>query len=57
VTDRRKYLIILALILVALGGVFAMAIPGSPIHRTVKQGLDLQGGLEVVLKAVPPHGQ
>jgi SecD/SecF fusion protein len=57
VTDRRKFLILLALIVAALGGVVALGLPGSPIHKSVKQGLDLQGGLEVVLKAVPPAGQ
>src|SRR5438874_3483967 len=33
-----------------------LAIPGSPGHKKAKLGLDLQGGLEVVLKAVPPKG-
>ncbi len=28
--------------------------PGSPIHKKPTLGLDLQGGLEVVLKAIPP---
>src|SRR5438128_1231943 len=27
-----------------------------PGHRNVTKGLDIQGGLEVVLKAVPPKG-
>src|SRR5579864_4949831 len=31
--------------------------PGSPVHRSLHKGLDLQGGLEVVLKAAPPRGQ
>src|ERR1051325_2902988 len=31
-----------------------MVIPGSPAHRKATLGLALQGGLEVVLKAVPP---
>jgi SecD/SecF fusion protein len=56
-TERRRYLLILGLILLALVGVFAIGVPGSPVHKSVKQGLDLQGGLEVVLKAVPPKGQ
>src|SRR5262245_28857525 len=34
-----------------------MAVPGSPGHKSARQGLDLQGGLEVVLKAIPPKGQ
>jgi SecD/SecF fusion protein len=57
VAERRRYLLILGLILLALVGVFAIGVPGSPVHKSVKQGLDLQGGLEVVLKAVPPKGQ
>jgi SecD/SecF fusion protein len=56
-TERRRYLLVLGLILLALVGVFAIGVPGSPVHKSVKQGLDLQGGLEVVLKAVPPKGQ
>src|SRR5262249_50491750 len=31
-----------------------MAIPASPLHQKPTLGLDLQGGLEVTLKAVPP---
>ncbi|MFL5965830.1 MAG: protein translocase subunit SecD [Gaiellaceae bacterium] len=54
--DRRSHLILLALILAALGGVALLAIPGSPAHKKTTLGLDLQGGLEVVLKAVPPKG-
>ncbi len=38
----------------ALAGVVALGVPGSPVHKKVTLGLDLQGGLEVVLKAVPP---
>ncbi|MGZ4395431.1 MAG: protein translocase subunit SecD, partial [Gaiellaceae bacterium] len=55
--DRRSYLILLSLILAALVGVALLAIPGSPVHRKARLGLDLQGGLEVVLKAVPPKGK
>jgi SecD/SecF fusion protein len=40
----------------ALVGTVLLAAPGSPFHRGVKKGLDLQGGLEVVLKAQPPPG-
>src|SRR5436189_3662697 len=43
--------------LLALAGVAALAIPGSPTHKKVRLGLDLQGGLEVVLKAVPLRNQ
>ncbi len=51
---RRSQLILVALLALALVGVAFLAVPGSPIHKQVKQGLDLQGGLEVVLKAEPP---
>jgi SecD/SecF fusion protein len=54
VRDRRSHLILLGLILAALAGVALLAIPGSPAHKKPTLGLDLQGGLEVVLKAVPP---
>jgi SecD/SecF fusion protein len=56
-TNRRSYLILVGLILVALAGVAALGIPGSPVHKKVTLGLDLQGGLEVVLKAQPAKGQ
>jgi SecD/SecF fusion protein len=54
VSTRRSHLILVGLILAALAGVVALAIPASPVHKKVTLGLDLQGGLEVVLKAVPP---
>jgi SecD/SecF fusion protein len=57
VKERRNHLILVALILAALLGAALMAIPGSPIHKQPVLGLDLQGGLEVVLKAVPPPGR
>src|SRR5205085_6164901 len=44
-------------ILAAVVGAVLLAVPGSPIHRKAVLGLDLQGGLEVVLKAVPPKGE
>jgi preprotein translocase subunit SecD len=56
VKERRKHLILVGLILAALAGVAFLAVPGSPAHRKATLGLDLQGGLEVVLKAVPPKG-
>lgn len=55
-SSRRSNLILVLLIVLALAGVAAIAVPGSPAHRTVHKGLDLQGGLEVVLKAQPPKG-
>src|SRR5438445_5032907 len=47
----------MALIALALAGVAALAIPGSPAHKSPTLGLDLQGGLEVILKAQPRKGQ
>ncbi|HST26386.1 MAG TPA: protein translocase subunit SecD [Gaiellaceae bacterium] len=49
--DRRRHLTLLLVILAALGGAIAVAFVKSPTL-----GLDLRGGLEVVLKAVPPKG-
>ena len=43
-------------IAIALIGAVLLAVPGSPIHKKPTLGLDLQGGLEVVLVAVPPKG-
>jgi SecD/SecF fusion protein len=56
VRERRNHLILLGLIVLALVGVGLMAVPGSPAEKKPTLGLDLQGGLEVVLKAVPPKG-
>ena len=55
-SSRRSNLVLVLLIVLALGGVALLVVPGSPLHRGVKKGLDLQGGLEVVLKAQPPKG-
>ena len=54
--ERRNYLVLVGLIAAALIGVALLAVPGSPFHKGATLGLDLQGGLEVVLKAVPPKG-
>jgi SecD/SecF fusion protein len=51
VSDRRRYLTLLAIIVVALAGTAALA-----VYRSPTLGLDLQGGLEVVLQANPPKG-
>jgi SecD/SecF fusion protein len=56
VSSRRSNLTLVGLIVLALVGVVLLVVPGSPLHRGVKKGLDLQGGLEVVLKAQPPKG-
>jgi SecD/SecF fusion protein len=56
VRQRKNYLILLGLILAAVVGSVLLIVPGSPLHKKSHLGLDLQGGLEVVLKAVPPKG-
>jgi SecD/SecF fusion protein len=43
-------------IVIALVGAILLAVPGSPIQKKPTLGLDLRGGLEVVLQAVPPKG-
>jgi SecD/SecF fusion protein len=52
--SRRSAFVVIALVAAALVGVALMAIPSSPAHKDVTLGLDLQGGLEVTLQAVPP---
>jgi SecD/SecF fusion protein len=48
----RRYHLIVVLVVALLGGVAALALTRSPVL-----GLDLQGGLEVVLQAEAPPGQ
>ena len=52
--SRRNSFLVLGLLAAALVGVALLAIPASPIHQKPTLGLDLQGGLEVTLQAVPP---
>ena len=52
---RRAALFVVALVAAALVGVGLLAIPGSPLEQKPTLGLDLQGGLEVTLQAVPPR--
>jgi SecD/SecF fusion protein len=40
-----------------LVGALLLALPGSPAYKKPTLGLDLQGGLEVVLRAIPDKGQ
>jgi SecD/SecF fusion protein len=54
--SRRSHLTLVVLLLAALVGVFLLGWSGSPVHKKLRQGLDLQGGLEVVLQAQPPRG-
>ena len=53
---RRAATLVVALVVAALVGVALLAIPGSPLEQRPTLGLDLQGGLEVTLQAVPPRG-
>jgi SecD/SecF fusion protein len=46
----------MGVIALAVVGALLLAIPGSPGYKKPVLGLDLQGGLEVVLKAQPPKG-
>jgi SecD/SecF fusion protein len=57
VATRRGNLTLLGCVLAMLVGVALLAIPQSPINKEIKLGLDLQGGVELVLRAVPPKGQ
>ena len=43
------------LLVAALVGVALLIVPGSPLHKGLREGLDLKGGLEVVLQAQPPR--
>src|SRR6478736_83232 len=52
---RRAAFFVVGLVAAALIGVALLAVPGSPIHQKPTLGLDLQGGLEVTLQAVPPR--
>ena len=55
--SRRNSFLVLGLLAAALVGVALLAIPGSPLHKSPTLGLDLQGGLEVTLQAIPPEGE
>jgi len=57
VRERRNYLLLMGAIFAALLGAVLLAVPGSPLYIKPTLGLDLQGGLEVVLRAVPEKGQ
>jgi SecD/SecF fusion protein len=52
--NRRTSILVVGLLIAALLGVALMATPASPAHQEPTLGLDLQGGLEVTLQAVPP---
>jgi SecD/SecF fusion protein len=56
-SNRRQHLFLLGLILAGLVAVAGIALPQSPFYKKPILGLDLQGGLEVVLEARPPPGR
>ena len=52
---RRAALIIVGFVAAAVVAVGLVALPASPLYQAPTLGLDLQGGLEVTLQAVPPR--
>jgi SecD/SecF fusion protein len=52
--NRRTSIFVVGVLVAALIGVALLAVPGSPLREEPTLGLDLQGGLEVTLQAVPP---
>jgi len=56
-SSRRPHIILLLLILATLAGVFLFAAPQSPLYKSPALGLDLKGGLQVVLQAEPTGGR
>jgi SecD/SecF fusion protein len=57
VRERRNYLVLMGAIGAALVGAVLLAVPGSPIYQKPILGLDLRGGIEVILRATPNKGQ
>ncbi|HJQ75304.1 MAG TPA: protein translocase subunit SecD, partial [Gaiellaceae bacterium] len=55
--ERRNYLLLMGAIAAALVGAVLLAVPHSPAYKKPTLGLDLQGGIEIVLRAIPPKGQ
>jgi SecD/SecF fusion protein len=52
-TDRRRNLLILGLVALLLIGSLLVIIPGSPLSKPTRQGLDLKGGTSLVYEAKP----
>jgi SecD/SecF fusion protein len=57
VRERRNYFLLMGAISAALVGAVLLAVPGSPIYQKPILGLDLRGGIEVILRATPKKGQ
>jgi SecD/SecF fusion protein len=52
-TDRRRNIIVLAIVATLLVLALAVIIPGSPLSKPTRQGLDLKGGVSLVYEAQP----
>src|SRR4051795_1353243 len=52
-TDRRRNLIVLAIVGLLLTAAFLTIIPGAPLAKKTQLGLDLRGGVELVYQAEP----
>ncbi|HEY6760299.1 MAG TPA: protein translocase subunit SecD [Baekduia sp.] len=52
-TDRRRNIIVLAIVAALLVAALAVIIPGSPLSKSTRQGLDLKGGVSLVYEAQP----
>ncbi len=55
--SRRSHLTLLLIVIAALVGAALLGVPGSPTHRKLLEGLDIQGGTQVILQAKPAKGQ
>src|SRR5687767_6668407 len=55
--EGRSHLVLLGLLLAVIVAIAAISLPGSPLQQKPTLGLDLQGGLEVVLEARPESGE
>src|SRR3954465_162951 len=52
-TDRRRNIIVLAIVGILLVLSLAVIVPGSPLSKPTRQGLDLKGGVSLVYEAQP----
>ena len=52
-TARRRNLLILGLVGVALALALLIVIPGSPLSKKTRLGLDLKGGIELIYQGKP----
>lgn len=52
-TDRRRNFLILGLVALLLIGSLLVIIPGTPLSKPTRQGLDLKGGTSLVYEAKP----